>query len=163
MFNHFFQFFYDGFTLVNKEKYQAFVMKSSDQRSPHNNVLALSFNKVLSSESDKFSKLAEYVCTEVLDNEFFYVFASSLQDLVASKVEDKLNIEKVDCEMHPEDKVDSSAVRELARSKDNVIVSAFPERVYLINKLRNMVKHFESNPANKKNMIFFRRNIDVIQ
>ena len=59
--------------------------------------------------------------------------------------------------MHQEDKVDSSAVGELTRSKDNVIVSAFLERVDLMNKLRNMVKHFESNPTNRKTMIWFRR------
>jgi hypothetical protein len=50
------------------------------------------------------------------------------------------------------DEVGSSAVGELTRSKDNAIVSAFLEGLDLMGKLRNVVKHFESNPAIRKKL-----------
>jgi len=33
-------------------------------------------------------------------------------------------------------------------------VHEYPERVKLMSKLRDMVKHFESNPSNRKNILF---------
>ena len=44
----------------------------------------------------------------------------------------------------------SSVSGELARSEDHVTVSAFLEGVDAMNKLRNVVKHFESNPTKIK-------------
>ena len=119
----------------------------------HNNSASLSFRKVLSSKTNKVSELAQDACTEVLDKNFVNIFASSVRDLAASKVAVELIVEKVECDVHQGDKVGSSAVGKLTRSKDNVIVNEFPEGVELMNKIRDMVKNFESNPANQKNMI----------
>ena len=47
-------------------------------------------------------------------------------------------------------KVGSSVSGELARSEDHVTVSAFLEGVDAMNKLRNVVKNFESNPTKIK-------------
>ena len=63
--------------------------------------------------------------------------------------------------MHQEDEVGSSSTEELTRMEDNLIVSAFPEGVDLINKLRNMFKKFESNPASRETMIYFFISINV--
>ena len=87
IFNQICQFFHDGFTLV-------FGMQFSDRMFRHNNVLALSFSKALSSKYDKFSKLAEDTCAEVLDKDFFDIFASLVKDLATSKVVPELNVKK---------------------------------------------------------------------
>ena len=105
---------------------------------------------MLSSEANKVAKLVHYLCTKVPDNNFVDVFASSVQYLVANEVAVELYAEKVECYMNQGDKVVSSAVEELTRSKDVVLVNKFLERSELINKLRDMVKHFESNPTNRK-------------
>ena len=55
------------------------------------------------------------------------------------------------CDMHQGDKVKSSAVVELSRRKDDFLMNVFPDDVNLINKLRNVVKQFEANPANRNN------------
>ena len=52
---------------------------------------------------------------------------------------------------HQGDKVGSSAAGELNRSKDNFIAKPFPQGLETMVKLWNMVKYFESNPANRKN------------
>ena len=79
----------------------------------------------------------------MLDKGFIDVFALSVQDLAAKKVSPELNVEKVECGMRQGDKVGISTGGELTRSKDNGILSTFPEDADLMNKLRNMVKHFE--------------------
>ena len=91
---------YDGCALVSKEKYQYFRIQFEYRRFRHNNDLALSFRKVLSSKSDKVTELAEGACTEVLDKEFVDVFALSVQDLAASKFAAELNVENVECNVH---------------------------------------------------------------
>ena len=55
--------------------------------------------------------------------------------------------------MHQRDKMGISAVGELARSKDNVLVRELPESVELMNELRDRLKYFEHNPTNLKTMI----------
>ena len=67
------------------------------------------------------------MCTEVLDKNSVNVFALSLQCLAASKVAVELNVEKVECDANQEYKVGSSAIGELTRSKDSVIVNEFLE------------------------------------
>ena len=74
-----------------------------------------------------------------------------MQYLSGRKVAHKINVECELCDMHQGDKVESSASGELTRSKDNVIVSAFPQGSEIMAKLRNVVKHFESNPTNRRN------------
>ena len=54
------------------------------------------------------------------------------------------------CDVHQGDEVGSSGSGEITRSKDNAIVSAFPEYSDTMDKLRNVVEHFESNPTNRK-------------
>ena len=53
--------------------------------------------------------------------------------------------------MNQGDKVGSSALGELARSKDKFESNTFFDGVSLISKLRNMVKKIEVNPTNRKN------------
>ena len=65
--------------------------------------------------------------------------------------------------MHQRDEVGSSAVGDLARIEDKMLVHKCPERVELMRKIRDMVKHFECDPSNRKNMIWFHRNIGIFQ
>ena len=99
-FDQFCQFFHNGTTLKNEKKHQSFGMKFEDRIFIHNNCLALSFRKALSSESDKVAELPEEACAEVLDKEFIHIFALSAQDLAARKVGAELNVEKLECDMH---------------------------------------------------------------
>ena len=86
----------------------------------------------------------------MLDNNSIDIFALSVQYLSASKVSVELNVEKVECDMHQGVKVGSSAIREFPRSVYNVIVSEFLDGEELMSKLRDVVKNFEHDPANRK-------------
>ena len=88
----FFQFIHGGATLKNKQKFQAFGMNFLDRIFRHNNVLALSFRKSLSSKSDKVDALAEEAYAEVLDKEFIGIFTLSAQDLAVNKVLAESNV-----------------------------------------------------------------------
>ena len=96
------------------------------------------FRKVLSIKSDKISELAEDTCTEVLDKDFVDIFALLVKDLASSKLEAELHVEKVECNLHQGDKVGISAIGELARIKDNVIMSAFLEWADLMHKIQHI-------------------------
>ena len=65
--------------------------------------------------------------------------------------------------MHQGDKVGISAVGELTRSKDNFATNDLPNGVNLMSKVCTMMKYFEVNPTNRKNMIKFYKTIDVFQ
>ena len=80
-FNEFCKFAHDGCALERKDKHQDFRTHFADRRFRHNNAIALSFRKSLSSKADKVSELAQDACTEVLDKNFVDIFASSVQDL----------------------------------------------------------------------------------
>ena len=67
----------------------------------------------------------------------------------------------VPCDMHQGDKTGSSDTGELSISKDEFATKYFPGGFNLMNKLRNMVKHFEVNPTNRKNMIKFYKTIEI--
>ena len=98
------------------------------------------------------SALAEEVGDEVIDKLFNKMFSQSVQDLVARKVANELSEDCVPCDMHQGDKAGSSAVGKLARSKDDLAIKAFPDGANAMNKLRDVVKHFESNPTNRKKL-----------
>ena len=53
--------------------------------------------------------------------------------------------------MHQGDKLGTSAIGELARSKDNFAINTFHDGVNLMNKLRSVVKKIEVNPTNRRN------------
>ena len=110
-FNEFCQFINDSCALKIKRSI-------SDRRCRHNNAVALLFRKSLSSKADKVPELFQDTCTEVPDKNFVDIFASSVQDLAANKVEVELNAENEECDMHQGDKVGSIAFGELTRSKD---------------------------------------------
>ena len=80
-----------------KEQTEAstFGIQFTDRRFRHNNLLALSFSKKLSSKSNKVDELAKESCTEVLDKECVDIFTLSVQDLAAIKVVAELNVERV--------------------------------------------------------------------
>ena len=110
----------DGATLLNKDKHQEFGMKFTHNKFRHDNVIVLSFRKLVSYESNKVAGLAEEVCHEYFELEFQHTFSSSAQDLAASTVSKELKVEKVECGMHQGDKVGASTVGKLNRSKDKV-------------------------------------------
>ena len=72
--NRFCQFTHDGATFLSKEKYQACRMHSADTKFRHNNVIVLSFRKLLSHEYEKVSELAEEACNEYFDLDFADTF-----------------------------------------------------------------------------------------
>ena len=114
-------------------------------------IIALSFREVLSSKAEKVKELAEDVSLELTDKQFKDIFSSSVQDQAAKKVAKELDVATDTCDMHQGDKIGASAVGELTRSRDGVVINAFPESLEIIQLLRDMVKHFESNPTNRKN------------
>ena len=64
--------------------------------------------------------------------------------------------------MNQGDKVGSSSMGELARSKDNFVKNTFPDGANLMSALHNMEKKFEVIPTNrKKTMINFYKTMDV--
>ena len=65
--------------------YRSFEMKFVDRIFRYNNVLELSFWKVLSRKSDKMAELAEDACAKVLDKEFIDIFTLLAQDLAVLK------------------------------------------------------------------------------
>ena len=101
---------HDRATLPNKDKYQAFGMKFSDNKFQHNNAIVLSFRKPVSHKFDKVAALAEEVFHECFELDFQHMFSSSTQDLATSTVSKELKVEKVECDMHQGDKAGASAV-----------------------------------------------------
>ena len=79
-------------------------MKFEDKRFSCNNIVALSFSKVLSSKSDTFSELVEEACTLVTDEDFSETLTLSMQYLEAMKVAQELNVECVPCDVYQGDK-----------------------------------------------------------
>ena len=51
--------------------------------------------------------------------------------------------------MHDADKVGQSAIGELTRSKDHIVVNPFPEGLELLKKLRDQAKWFESSSKHR--------------
>ena len=147
-FNESCQFINIGCALKNKSKYQDFGMQFVDRKFYYNNVVTLSFRKVKSKKTNKISELVQDACADVLTKNFIDIFASSVQDFEASKVVVELNVEKVECNVYQGDEVGISAVRELTRRNDNVLVNELSEGVELMKKLHDMLKNLESNPTN---------------
>ena len=61
---------YDGATLLNKDKHQAFGMKFTDNQFRHDNAIAFSFRKPLIHKADKVSHLVEEVFNEIFELNF---------------------------------------------------------------------------------------------
>ena len=57
---------HDGATLLNKDKYQAFGMKFTDNQFRHNNAIVLCFRKHLTHKADEVAQLVEEVCNKTL-------------------------------------------------------------------------------------------------
>ena len=77
-----------------------------------------------------------------------------MQDQASKKVVQQLNVETDDCDTRQGNKVGSSAVGELTRS-NFFVVSPLTEGLEVMAILHDMVKHFKSNPRNRKNVIWF--------
>ena len=77
--------------------------------------------------------------------------ASSAQDLAARKVTQELNVEMVPCSARQGDKVGCSIEGEPTQSKVIFIERRLPEGSEIIVLLRDIVKHFESNPSSRNN------------
>ena len=107
--NIFCQLTHDGDTLLNKDKHQAFGMHFAENNFCYNDMIALSFRKLLLYVADKEADLAEEGCNEHFELDFTHMFSYSAQDLSASTVSKELNAEKLECDMHQGDKVGASA------------------------------------------------------
>ena len=79
--------------LKNKHEYQSFGMKISDRIFRHKNVIVLSFRKVYSKKVDEVTELAEDASAEASDKKFSEILALLVQDQVAKKVAQELNVE----------------------------------------------------------------------
>ena len=111
---------HDGATLKNKEECQAMDMQFADKDCKHGNVIELAFRKLDDHTSDKVAELAQQACNETFGVEFHCVFSCSVQNLATSAVAKKLQVDKVECDVHQGDKVGASAVGELVRTVNKV-------------------------------------------
>ena len=82
------------------------------------------------------------MCTKVSDKEFSEKIALLVQDLSVRKVTQELNNESECCDTNQGDEVGSSTTRELTRSKENDIVSTFPQGLETMENLWSIVEYF---------------------
>mmetsp|Transcript_3136 Transcript_3136/g.9567 ORF Transcript_3136/g.9567 Transcript_3136/m.9567 type:complete len:534 (-) Transcript_3136:88-1689(-) len=74
------------------------------------------------------------------------------QDAAAGAVPAEFGLAREVCLMHSGDKVGSSAIGDLTRSRMRKVVNAFPDGQALIAKARNMAKHFSYGGTRRKNL-----------
>lgn len=80
------QFIHDGCTLDNKLKYQAFGLQFTHEKYQTNHVVALTFERVLSSTSENVGRLTEQVVKEITGVDFGDLCRCSVQDAAAKSV-----------------------------------------------------------------------------
>ena len=113
--NTFCQFIHDGCTLGNKSKYQAFGIQFVDSRYYNNHVVALTFERVLTSNAQSVADLAKLVVKDITGFDFGNLCGCSVQDSAAKSVARHLELEEETCDMHDSDKIGRSAIGELLR------------------------------------------------
>ena len=101
-------------------------MKFVDNKFSHNDSIELSFRMPFSLKDYKAAELVEELCDYCFGLNFTNTFSSSAQDLTASDLSKELNVDKVECDMHQGDKVVTSAVGELTRTKDKAKLQLIP-------------------------------------
>ena len=74
---------------------------------------------------------------------------SSVQDCATLSVAEELDLEPEKCTMHQGDKIGKSAIGELVRSKNKVIVNPFPHGLNLLKMLRDQARHFSAVHTNR--------------
>ena len=93
--------------------------------------------------------LARDVIEETTGVGFHTLTGSSVQDCAALSVAEELDLEPEKCTMHQGDKIGKSAIGELVRSKNKVIVNHFPHGLNLFKKLCDQTRHFSAHQLSK--------------
>ena len=101
-------------------------MQFTDNNFRHDDLIASSFRTPSSHKADKVAELAEEVCHECFDSNFTNMFSSSAHDLAASAASKELNVDKLECYVHQNDKVGASSVGEITRTKGKAKLQLIP-------------------------------------
>ena len=139
----------DGVTLENKLKYQSFGLQFTDRAFKCNHVVAIAFRRCKDNTGEGVGSLAKTVVKEVTWFQTNTIVGSAVHDGAAKSVARSLGLEVETCDMHDTDKVGQSAIGELTRSKDHIVVNPFPEGLELLQKLRDQAKWFESSSKHR--------------
>lgn len=147
--NSFCQLMYDGVTLGNKSKYQAFGIQFTNRKFHYNRVVALGFQKVRNSTNNTVIKLGIELVKDRTKFDLKQIVGCIVQDAAAKTVARTWYLEVETCDMHNDDKVGASAIGRLVRKDGSGgIVNSFPEGQALEKKLNAQAKHFSAIHSN---------------
>jgi hypothetical protein len=140
--NAFGQFIHDGGTLKNGKKYQAFALQLIDPQFLANLTVCFAFPRVTSSTDIETASTAYDVMQTKYGHDLLKVAGSARQDAAALGVARQLGLEEEICTMHCGDKVGSSAVSDLVRTRSKQPVNAHPGLQAFMKNAQAMATHF---------------------
>ena len=140
--NQFAQGIHDGGTLDNKQKYQALGLQFIDELWRRNWVICIAMTPCFDGTDAAVAKLLDEKCEERTLFDIKTLAAMVISDRAARGVAAHLEVDEECCLMHDGDKLGSSAVGALVRSKNKKPVNPFPEGVALMKKAHDMGVYF---------------------
>lgn len=140
--NAFAQFIHDGGTLKNGKKYQALATQFIDSKFLANLTVCFGFPRVTSSTDIETASTAYALMQENYGYDLLSVAGSARQDAAALGVARELGLEEEICTMHAGDKVGSSAVADLVRTKNKQPVNAHAGLQAFMKNAQAMGTHF---------------------
>eukprot|EP00966_Prymnesium_polylepis_P318279 7351444-Prymnesium_polylepis.1 len=140
--NDFAQFLHDGGTLAHGKKFQALATQFIDPNWLSNLTVCVGFPRCISSTDIDVASTAYDLMQTRYGVSLLEVAGSARQDAAALGVARELGLEAEICTMHCGDKVGSSAVSDLVRTKNKKPVNAHPGLQSFMKNSHAMATHF---------------------
>ena len=142
---------HDAVILANKSKYYSIGIQLFDKCFECNHTIVLSFGKVSTTGGKHIFDLTREVVEETTSFNFHTLTGSSIQDCATISVTEEPNLESEKCTMHQGDKIGKSSIKELAKSRNEVIDNPFPVGLNLSKKLHDQAQQISAVLTNKVN------------
>lgn len=153
---------HDGVTMTNKLKHYSIAIQFIDKEWASNHIVAILFGRITSSLASNVVPLIKSIVKEVTGFDHDLLLGSANQNLAAMAVARSLNLETEGYTMHQSDKIGKFATGDLTRSRNHVVINAFPEGQLLISKTRDQTKLVTLKLTNRNDYIQFQQdNPDV--
>ena len=161
--NKFGQLIHDGCTLKNGVKVQSIGLQFVDPNFTANHIVTLCCRVCKESTGKKVADFIKCASIQVAGQDLSDICDVSIQDRAALSVANELGITEAEaCDMHDGDKIGRSAIGELTRSKNKVVVNPFPEGKALMLKFQGLAKHFVQAKVHRDNYdIILERNPNI--
>ena len=140
--NPFAQMIHDAATLKNKHKCHAIGMEFIDCYEFKNHAVCLGMTPLESGWDCVGALSIAAVTMKVIGMKPEEVFAATMSDLAVKGVAQEFGHVGEECDMHQGDKIGRSAVGDLVRSSNKIVVNPFNEGQALMDKCHKMGVHF---------------------